>query len=57
MRNKLTKKSTKQLQEEQDKKINASICTQCKSGIYLPHHEKPHLYKTCPVCGHTKSIK
>jgi ribosomal protein S27AE len=38
-----------------EKQINAKICSNCKMGNYKQHHEKPHLWLKCGICGHTKS--
>ena len=30
------------------------FCHNCNVGIYKQHHQFPHKYIKCEVCGHTK---
>lgn len=54
------KKSDKELDiyvKKHHEDLVKTICQLCKMGRYAQHHEKPHLWLKCPICGHTKSIK
>ena len=37
-----------------DKETLAKICSECNVGSYQAHHEYPHKYSKCSLCGHTK---
>ncbi len=39
-----------------DEEVLYRFCHECNAGIYRQHHEFPHKYIKCPVCGHTKEI-
>lgn len=35
----------------------SKICSNCKTGNYQAHHQYPHKYASCALCGHTKEVK
>ena len=37
-----------------EKQILARICSNCHRGVYRQHHEWPHRFVKCDLCGFTK---
>jgi len=58
MTKKFTEEEIKKLEEKNREEILEKFChTNGCFGHYMQHHEFPHKYVKCVICGHTKELK